>query len=100
MLHKKLMRMKYRTQFKQILCILHTLDSWDEVKWSKQFFLKVAMLHIKLKGKKCSATQHASKVFDRMHTPDLLGWVKTPDIEIVQIRSDKYISIELTILAL
>ena len=41
------------------------------------------MLHIKLNGKKVE--QYASKVFDLMHTPDLLGGVKMSDIEIVQI---------------
>ena len=28
---------------------------------------------------------YALKMFDIMHTPGLLGWVKRPDIEIVQI---------------
>ena len=41
------------------------------------------MLHIKLKGK--SVEQYASKMFDLMYTPDILGRVKWPDIEIVQI---------------
>ena len=48
----------------------------------KTFFSpKVVMLHIKLKGKKCRTLCK----FDLMHIPDLLGWVKTFDIEIVQI---------------
>ena len=42
------------------------------------FFLK--KVHIKLKGKKCRTLCK----FEIMHTPDLYGWVKTSDIEIVQ----------------
>ena len=53
----------------------------DGVKRSKTFFLKKVMLHIKLKGKTCRTLCK----FDLMHTPDLLGWVKRSDIEIVQI---------------
>ena len=71
MLHIKLMEMKRRTPCK------------DWVKRSKHFFfLKKAMLHIKLQR---SVEHYASKMFDLMHTPDLLGWVKRSDIEIVQI---------------
>ena len=51
-------------------------------RWGQyKFFLKMVMLHIKLKGKKCRPLCK----FDLMHTPDLFGWVKTSDIEIVQI---------------
>ena len=46
--------------------------------------LKVVMLHIKLKGKKCTP-EYASWNFDLTHTPDLLDWFERSDIEIVQI---------------
>ena len=36
-----------------------------------------------IKGK--SVEQYASKMFDLMHNPDPLGWVKRSDIEIVRI---------------
>ena len=49
----------------------------------KTFFLKVLMLHIKLKEK----TRRAKfkQMFDLMQNPELLGWSKRPAIEIVQI---------------
>ena len=55
------------------------LDTREPQKRSK-YILKV-MLHIKLKDKKCRKLCK----FDLMQTPDLLGWVKKSDIEIVQI---------------
>ena len=33
-----------------------------------------------------SVEQYASQMFDLMHIPDLLGWLKRLDIEIVQIK--------------
>ena len=39
------------------------------------------MLLIKLKRKRCRTLCK----FNLMHTPDILGWVKSSDIEIVQI---------------
>ena len=39
------------------------------------FFLKKVLLHITL----------SIKMFDLMHAPDLLGWVKRSDMEIVHI---------------
>ena len=33
----------------------------------------------------CCISHYAIKMFDLMHTPDILGWVKRSDIEIVQI---------------
>ena len=45
-------------------------------------FLK-AMLHIKLKGEMLRTLY--IKMFDLMHIPELLGWVKSSDIQIVQI---------------
>ena len=53
----------------------------------KLFFLKKFMLHIKLKGK--SVEHWASKMFDLLHTLDLLGWVE-------KVRHDKCIFIELS----
>ena len=41
-------------------------------------FLKVVMLHIKSKGKKCRPTCKQKLT----HTPDLWGWVERSDIEI------------------
>ena len=38
--------------------LTHTISPWGRVKRSTIFFLKVVMLHIKLKGKQCR--QHAS----------------------------------------
>ena len=65
--------MKQRAQCKQIFCPF--IHPWppDGVKRSKQ-----VMMHIKLKNIKLSK-------FDLMHTPDIFGWVKRSDIEIVQI---------------
>ena len=37
-------------------------------------------------AKERSVEHYARKMIDLMHTPDLLGWVKKSDIEIVQIR--------------
>ena len=62
--------------------VLHTLDHWRGSKGQSIFFLKMVMLHIKLKGKKCRI---ASKMFELIHTPGLLGWIKRSDIKIVQI---------------
>ena len=49
------------------------------------FLLKVVMLHIKLKGNKrgVDVDQHASKILDLTHTPDLWGQVERSDITIV-----------------
>ena len=41
------------------------------------------MLHIKLKER--SVGHYASKMFDLMHIPGLLDWVKKSDTEIMQI---------------
>ena len=40
------------------------------------------MLQIKYKGKKCR-TFNASNLLDLMHTPDLFGWVRRSDIELL-----------------
>ena len=53
---------------------------WDQK--VKTIFLKVVMLHIKLNERRVE--HDASKMFDLMHTLDLLGWVKISDVEIVQ----------------
>ena len=48
-LYIKLMRMKHKTQCKQIFCFLLTVDT---LMGSKDFFMKKVMLNIKLQGKK------------------------------------------------
>ena len=77
---------KYTKQA-NILPILHTLDPMCGSK-VKTFFLKVVLLHIKLKEKM------QSKLFDLMHTPWPLGLGKKV------CRADKYILIELSMLRL
>ena len=57
--------------------LLHTLDPWIRSKGRNNFFLKVMY--------KERSLEHACKMFDLMHTSDLLDWVKRSDIEIVQI---------------
>ena len=75
--------MKQRTHCKQIF--FPFIHPWppDGVKRSKHFFLKYmyVMSHIKLKGK----TWRTLCKFDLMHTPEIMGWVKRTNIEIVQI---------------
>ena len=46
------------------------------------FFLNIIMLHFNKKER--SVEHYAFEMFDLMHTPDLLVWVKRLDIEIVQ----------------
>ena len=70
MLHFKLKEMKHRTPCKQIFCSYTHHYSWDEVKRSKHFFLKVVMLHtcIKLNGKKCRTTCKQKSFTSHAHT--------------------------------
>ena len=65
-MHIELTGIKHRSPCKQIfLPFLHTLEI-------KTFFLlTVVMLHIKFKRKK-NVEYCASKLFDLMHTPDIL----------------------------
>ena len=70
--------MKQRTQCKQIVCpFIHPWPS-DGVIKSKHFFSEVG--HVAY-GKTCRTLCK----FDLMHTPDIFGWVKRSDIEILQI---------------
>ena len=66
----------------QILCRLIQPRSLD---WIRMSFLKKVMLHIKLKGRKRTLKHYASKLFDILHTPDLFGWVKKINIDILQV---------------
>ena len=66
--------------------LIHTLDTWGRAK-GQNIFLNVAMLHIKLKGKKYRPT-NKQKLWPYTHTWPL-GWVERSDIEI-------YIFIELS----
>ena len=67
MLHIKLKLMECRAPYKHILCPYTHLDQCGWVKRSKDFFLNMVMLHIKLKGKKYRPT--CKKNFDLIHTP-------------------------------
>ena len=74
----KLTAMKQRTQCKQIFCpIIHQLC----LKGQNNFFSEEG--HVAYQ-KERSEEHYASKMLDLMHTPDLFGWVKSSDIEIVQ----------------
>ena len=83
MFHIKLTGVRQRTQYKHIFYPFLHHDPRMGSK-GQTFFLKKVMLHIKLKGKKCRTL--CEKIFDIMHTIDLLGWVKRSDIEIMLIR--------------
>ena len=70
MLHILLIGMKHRTTCKQMFCLFTQPRPLYGVKRSNIF---------------CEEGYVAIKMFDLMHTPDLLGWIKRSDIEIVQI---------------
>ena len=54
----------------------------DVIKRSKQYFSEVGHVAYQIKGKDLYNIME----FYLTHTPDILGWVKKSDIEIVQIR--------------
>ena len=73
MLHIKLTGMRHRTPCRQIFCPFILPQSLGGVKRSKYFFSEGG--HVAYQ-KERSIEHYASKMFDLMHTPDLLGWVK------------------------
>ena len=54
------------------IALIYTHNPW--VRSKGPFFLKSVMLQIKLKER--SVEHYASKMFDHVHTSDLLDWVK------------------------
>ena len=81
MLHIKLTGMKHRAPCKQIFCLFTHSQSLDGVIMSKQLFSERRSCCIS-NLKERSEEHYASKMFNLMHTPDLLGLVKRSDIEI------------------
>ena len=67
MVHINLKEMECSAPCKHIFCP-NTSSTVGSGQKAKPFFLNMAMLHIKLKGR--SIDQHQSKNVDRTHTPD------------------------------
>ena len=83
MLHIELSRNEAENTLQANILPFYTPMTPRWVKRSKHFiFFKYmyVMSHIKLKGKTCRTLYK----FDLMHTPEIIGWVKRSDIEIVQ----------------
>ena len=80
----KLMGMKHRTPCRQIFCPFTHPQPLDGVKRTKLFFLKV-IFHINTMYKEKSLEHYTSKMFDLVHTTDLLGLVKRSDIELCRL---------------